>query len=211
MTIEVMIHTGARLHFGLLAHRPPSGRHFGGAGPTIDTPGVKLTARVADRDQIIAPQTLLQRVEKILSGYRNRVEPHQQPPRCRIEIHRQIPPHQGLGSGTQLALAVGKALAVCTGEVDLPLLELAQRVDRGARSALGIHGFEQGGFLIDGGKRQLEDIGTLVSRTLFPAEWRIVLVAPPLGEGLWEPTSKPRFIVFPECRKPSPIACADCC
>ena len=184
MTIEVTIHTGARLHFGLLAHRPSSGRHFGGAGLMIDSPGVKLTAKVADRDQIIAPQDLLPRIENILAGYRSQVECEKQPPPCRIEIHQQIPPHQGLGSGTQLALAVGKALAVLAGEAELPLLELARRVGRGARSALGIHGFEQGGFLIDGGKRHLEDIGTLVSRTPFPADWRIVLVTPPLGEGL---------------------------
>ncbi len=202
MTLEVTIHTGARLHFGLLAHRPASGRHFGGAGLMIDSPGTQLTLKVNDRDQIAAPPDLRARVEHILASYRSRVAPHKQPPPCRIEIHRQIPPHQGLGSGTQLALAVGKALAVCAGEPDLPLLELAHRVGRGTRSALGIHGFEQGGFLIDGGKRRLEDIGTLVSRVSFPAEWRIVLVTPPAGEGLSgtdEQTAFHRLSGMPEC------------
>ncbi|MCA9068653.1 MAG: hypothetical protein KDA84_07010, partial [Planctomycetaceae bacterium] len=87
------------------------------------------------------------------------------------------PSHQGLGSGTQLALAVGKALSVLAGERELSAIDLAQRVGRGARSALGLHGFHQGGFLVDGGKSSLEDIGTLVTRVEFPAEWRILLIS----------------------------------
>ena len=184
MTVQVTIQTGARLHFGLLAHRPQTGRHFGGAGLMIDSPGVELNATVAERDQILHP------CSRPACGKRSRRL--SQP--CKAPINNRLPAGwKFTGRFLRIRdwvrerswrLAVGKALAVCAGEPNLPLLELAQRVGRGARSALGIHGFQQGGFLIDGGKRHLEDIGTLVSRTLFPSDWRVVLVTPPLGEGL---------------------------
>lgn len=184
MRARVTIQTGARLHFGLLAHRPQIGRHFGGAGLMIDSPGVKLTALRGDRDEVIGPKFLASRVQKLMANYRQHLPENRQPPRCQIEIHQFIPPHQGLGSGTQLGLAVGKALSVLAGEDELSPMHLAQRVGRGARSALGLHGFQQGGFLVDGGKSHLEEVGTLVSRNEFPEEWRIILVSPSAEMGL---------------------------
>ena len=181
---RVTIETGARLHFGLLSHRPQTGRHFGGAGLMIDSPGVKLTASPASHDEVLGPDFLTDRIQNTIATYRNRVSAEHQPPPCRVEIEDFIPPHQGLGSGTQLALAVGKALSLCADEGDLPATELARRVNRGARSALGIYGFEQGGFLIDGGKREREQIGTLVCRIEFPADWRILLITPATDAGL---------------------------
>jgi beta-RFAP synthase len=61
---------------------------------------------------------------------------------------------------------------------------LAQRVGRGARSALGIHGFARGGFLIDGGKSRPDVVGTLAARADFPADWRMLLVTPESRPGL---------------------------
>ncbi|MCA9070031.1 MAG: hypothetical protein KDA84_13960, partial [Planctomycetaceae bacterium] len=125
MRSRVTIQTGSRLHFGLLAHRPQTGRHFGGAGLMIDAPGVKLTATPQTQDEVIAPPLLISRVKKVLARYRETIPTNQQPPPCRVEVHEDIPSHQGLGSGTQLALAVGKALAVLAKERDLSAIDLA--------------------------------------------------------------------------------------
>jgi beta-RFAP synthase len=184
MIRHVAIQTGARLHFGLFAHRPQTGRHFGGVGLMIDLPGVHLTATPNKRDEVAAPDCIQDRVRSLVANYREQTAELTQTIPCRMEVHRTIPAHQGLGSGTQLALAVGQALAILDGESDVSVLELAQRIGRGKRSALGIHGFEQGGLLVDGGKRQPEDIGTLVSRHEFPSAWRIVLVTPTRETGL---------------------------
>jgi beta-RFAP synthase len=181
---RVEINTGARLHFGLLAHLPQTGRHFGGVGLIIDAPGVRLSAEVASREEVIGPWFLIPRVKKLIAKYRESAPTNQQRSGCRVEIHEFIPPHQGLGSGTQLALAVGKALSVLAGEADLSTVDLAKRMGRGARSALGLHGFEHGGFLVDGGKSDLEDIGALVSRVEFPEDWRVVLISPDEEPGL---------------------------
>ncbi len=184
MKMGVKIQTGSRLHFGLLAHRPQVGRHFGGVGLMIDSPGVKLSVTPSQSDEIIGPASTLERVQNIIAKFRRQTSKERQTPPCRVEIHRVIPAHQGLGSGTQLALAVGKALAVAAGEAEIPILELARRVGRGKRSALGIHGFQRGGFLVDGGKRNLEEVGTLVWQRDFPADWRVVLVRPAENAGL---------------------------
>lgn len=44
---RVTVSTGSRLHFGLLTHRPKSGREFGGVGVMIDSPGWTITVSVA--------------------------------------------------------------------------------------------------------------------------------------------------------------------
>ena len=193
MTVQVAVQTGSRLHLGPLAHRPAAGRHFGGVGLMIDRPGVQLSASAADRDEVSGPDAIKERVEKILARYRQQVSDDRQPPNCRVEIHQVIPAHQGLGSGTQLALAVGRALAELAGEAEGPVLELAWRVGRGKRSALGIHGFAQGGVLVDGGKRNPDEIGTLIWRREFPEAWRIVLITPPHAAGLSGPDELAAF------------------
>lgn len=95
-----------------------------------------------------------------------------------------MPSHAGLGSGTQTALALAAALARLGGEENVPAIELARRVGRGARSALGIHGFEHGGLLVEGGKRQPDEISPLVARLEFPSDWRVLLVMPNDRRGL---------------------------
>jgi beta-RFAP synthase len=99
-------------------------------------------------------------------------------------VEESAPEHVGLGTGTQLGLAVAWAVSRAWGLSDLPLEQLARRIGRGQRSALGIHGFAQGGFLVDGGKRDPERLAPLVARAAFPDAWRVVLVLPPGEKGL---------------------------
>ncbi len=95
-----------------------------------------------------------------------------------MELWSAIPSHQGLGAGTQLGMAVATALARLADDDNDPLT-LARRVGRGARSAIGIHGFECGGFLVDAGKDREEAIGRLETRVDVPGGWRFLLINPP--------------------------------
>lgn len=181
MTTAIRITTGARLHFGPLAVRAAHGRSFGGVGLMVDSPSCVVELQAAERDQI-APPAESPRVERLLDEFRRR---SQQPvPPCRITVHRTIPAHAGLGSGTQLSMAVGRGLAALAGEVDPPGAEIARRVGRGRRSAIGVHGFERGGFLVDAGKPSPEALGELAFRAPLPEAWRFLLVRPPAAEGL---------------------------
>jgi beta-RFAP synthase len=93
----------------------------------------------------------------------------------RIIVERCPPEHTGLGVGTQLGLAVAKAIAVESGHIDWPATDLAKRVGRGERSAIGVHGFDRGGFIVDGGKLAAESLSPLAGRFDFPDDWAIRL------------------------------------
>jgi beta-RFAP synthase len=82
-----------------------------------------------------------------------------------------------------LALAVGRALQEAWAW-QLNRQELTRRLGRGARSALGVHGFFEGGFLVEAGKLSRESLSPLVAHVPFPESWRIALAIPPGRLGL---------------------------
>ncbi|MFP6770675.1 MAG: DUF447 domain-containing protein, partial [Planctomycetaceae bacterium] len=178
--LAVKVSTGARLHFGLLSHGGSSPRQFGGAGMMIEDPGVRLTASAADHDQVMIVSEGESEGDRVddsnrASRWLERIGVHGE---CRlpgvgIEISDVIPPHAGLGSGTQLALAVARAVAGLSG-AGFGAVELAAAVGRGERSGIGIHGFEHGGFLVDAGGRP-GTVAALVARADVPDAWRVVL------------------------------------
>ena len=93
----------------------------------------------------------------------------------RIDVEEAIPPHAGLGSGTQLALAVGAGMAKLFA-LDVRTFEIASALDRGTRSGLGIGLFDQGGFVVDGGSAGDGVPPPVIARQPFPPEWRLLLV-----------------------------------
>ena len=94
---------------------------------------------------------------------------------ARIEVEEAIPPHAGLGSGTQLALAVGAGMAKLF-NLDARMVDLAAALDRGTRSGLGIGLFDHGGFVVDGGSAGDGVPPPVIARQPFPPEWRLLLV-----------------------------------
>jgi beta-RFAP synthase len=110
-----------------------------------------------------------------------------------LTIEAAPPEHAGLGSGTQLGLAVARALSESAGVGTLDVTDLARRVGRGKRSAIGIHGFAHGGFLVEAGKRAPEEISPLIARADFPEEWPIVLAIPESEPGLHGSTEVEAF------------------
>jgi beta-RFAP synthase len=51
------------------------------------------------------------------------------------------------------------------------------------RSAIGVHGFEHGGFLVEAGKRR-DEISPLLLHEQFPVEWQVILILPNSDAGL---------------------------
>ncbi len=186
MPHRVIVSTGARLHFGLLAHAPQAKRQFGGVGLMVEHPGFQLSAEVCDdateTDHYTGPDAWRQRVLDAVQ--RSRETPLPAVPKCQWILTTSIDQHVGLGSGTQLALAVAQAYAALQGETSLGPTALAHRAGRGLRSALGIHGFQEGGLLVDGGKRSKEQISPAVARVAWPTEWPLLLVRPRNACGL---------------------------
>jgi beta-RFAP synthase len=101
-----------------------------------------------------------------------------------IEVLKSIPAHCGLGSGTQLALAVAAGVRSLCGFPAANAEELAAMVGRGRRSAIGCHGFQSGGLLYELGSYPGEPLGRLSTRVEIPAEWRVVLITASQPPGL---------------------------
>jgi beta-ribofuranosylaminobenzene 5'-phosphate synthase len=122
-----------------------------------------------------------------LARARTHVETLRRATRCRtplrLHIRRALPAHTGLGSGTQLALAVGRAFCTLL-DVSMTSHQIASLTGRGLRSGVGIAGFDQGGLLLDGGPRSDGTPAALLSRIELPAAWRVLLVFDPRARGL---------------------------
>ncbi len=72
------------------------------------------------------------RALRFVREYRTRASRGNRPPlHCEMELWSAIPAHQGLGSGTQLGMAVATALAMLAEEPDIDPLTLARHVARG--------------------------------------------------------------------------------
>jgi len=177
---RVHIHTPARLHFGLFADGRGA-RKFGGVGMAIDRPSFDLTVRFDERDNIYSwiDPSLKPRIEALLARLRERWDV----PPVRVDVEDFIPHHVGLGSGTQLALAVGTAITRLARLFIRPD-EMALFLGRGKRSGIGFHASYQEGLIIDAGTSDDEHIPPILRRVQFPKDWRIVLIQPPLEPGV---------------------------
>jgi beta-ribofuranosylaminobenzene 5'-phosphate synthase len=185
----IRVETGSRLHFGLFSlpganaehskwldgEGQPSipARNFGGAGLMVKYPGIALTVAPAAAWSAQGPCAgrALNFAKTVCAGLGV-----QQSFAVNMELCPQE--HVGLGTGTQLGLAVARAIAMATDHADSAVTDLAKLVGRGRRSALGIHGFVHGGFLVEAGKPEPDGISPLVAQLQLPDEWSVLLVIP---------------------------------
>ena len=181
----------ARLHLGFLDMNGSRGRRFGSVGLTLEGPRVELSVERAPSLVIRGEQSA--RAEQFANALRSRFN---LPGDFQLRISRTIPEHVGLGSGTQLGLAVGVALARLY-RLDLSVREIAFVVQRGQRSGIGAGAFELGGFLVDGGKGACDEPPPIVSRVQFPAHWRVILVLERATHGLHGESENAAFQVLP--------------
>jgi beta-ribofuranosylaminobenzene 5'-phosphate synthase len=173
----VQVTTAARLHLGFLDLAGDLGRRFGSIGLAIDAfetrvglceaPSLEVLGEERERGAEIA-----RRVADSLGLDAGK----------RLIISNAIPAHAGLGSGTQLALAIATAFRRLAG---LPpdAREDARLLDRGARSGVGVALFERGGLAVDAGRGPNTEVPPVVASVNFPRDWRILLILDPRVEG----------------------------
>ncbi len=168
----------ARLHLGFLDLDGSLGRRYGGLGLAIDRPETRIAvsrarafaARGAEPERALRLARQLASALDLAHAYA-------------VDVESAIPAHAGLGSGTQLALAIGAALLMLEGRA--PSSEILARIaDRGARSSIGMAAFDGGGFIVDGGRGTGDGAPPVLVRLLFPEDWRVLLVLDGRGEGV---------------------------
>jgi beta-RFAP synthase len=182
-SVRVSVRAPARLHLGFLDPAGTLGRSFGSVGVAITglETVVELEEGLVDAFEASCGDVAA------LERARSHVEILRRATGCReplaLRLRSALPAHAGLGSGTQLALAVGRAF--CTA-FDLPLgtLPLAELLGRGARSGVGVAAFERGGLLLDGGPRADGSPAPVLAHIELPASWRVILVIDPRVRGL---------------------------
>ncbi len=182
---RLLVRTPSRLHFGLLGWGPGSRRQFGGVGLMIESPAIELTVEPAPAQAIQGP--LADRAERILKILRDRSTERglQRPlPPLSIRILQTPPEHVGLGVGTQLSLAIAAAAVRLVGEPTPSAESLAHLTGRGRRSGIGLHGFQHGGLIVNGGRKDEAGIPLLLARLSFPKAWSVVVVQSPGSRGL---------------------------
>jgi len=185
--VTVRIEAPARLHLGFIDVSGTLERRFGSLGLTVEEFATGLTLRRAPHFDARGPQA-----ERASAYLRRLLDDYDPPVSAALEVERAIPEHVGLGSGTQLALAVGRAFATVF-DASISNAALAARLDRGARSGIGIGAFEQGGFVLDGGRGTSGHYPPVIARLEFPPSWRVLLVFDRAQRGLFGEAERAAF------------------
>ncbi len=174
----VSVMAPARLHMGFMDLSGALGRDFGSIGVGLNelytqvniSPQNELTVIGDDAERAAKYVRLLCHSMGVSDA-------------LRVEVAAAIPEHVGLGSGTQMALAIGIGIARFYG-LPFTVRQVAVLADRGARSGIGIGIFEEGGLVVDGGRGPNTLTPPLLARMAVPDDWRFILAFDRRGQGL---------------------------
>lgn len=180
----VRIHATGRLHLGFLDPGASLGRRFGSLGLSIGGPATILDLGPAVQDRVAAVNHAARQEVPRVSAWLEQLK-QASGIQCPLAVclHEVLPAHAGFGSGTQLALALGRTFATLHG-LPWSAADIASLLGRGGRSGVGIAAFERGGLLVDSGPRGAGSVAPLTARFDFPADWRIVLLLDTSRTGL---------------------------
>ncbi len=192
---RITIHTPARLHFGLIDMNGQIGRIDGGVGLALESPHTVIEASRANSITVECPSE--PRIVERLTASVKKVCEHFQLPGVRVRVVERALPHVGLGSATQTTVGAGMAVCQLYG-LKNSAREVAQLLERGGTSGIGVAAIEAGGFIVDGGHHfrhgdhsKHEYSPSSASRSAAPPpvlarhdfpDWDI-LVTVPMGEG----------------------------
>jgi beta-RFAP synthase len=162
---KVTISTSARLHMGFFNLNSK----FGGLGASIDAPCTQVEITKSEKLSIdtICSESVAEIVENLIKSLKVTEG-------FSLKIYQAIPEHAGLGSGTQMAVAIGAGLNALF-NLNLSVTQIALAAKRGKRSGIGIGAFERGGFLVDSGKVN-DALPDILLHESFPENWRVLLV-----------------------------------
>lgn len=183
----------ARLHLGFMDLNGNLGRRFGSLGLTLEGISTEIELSRCSTLQVDGPAAAQMRVLVCAAAL---IEKLGLPHGLCINIRRAIPDHVGLGSGTQMALAVAAGLSHLY-SLELPTRHAARLMRRGMRSGIGIGAFDTGGFILDGGRGEADELPPVIMQTVFPDAWRLLLIFDQRGPGIHGTAEKKAFSTLP--------------
>ncbi|HOV81088.1 MAG TPA: beta-ribofuranosylaminobenzene 5'-phosphate synthase [Methanothrix sp.] len=189
---RILIQTPSRLHLTLTDMTGSCGRVDGGVGISLEEPNILLEAERADELSAVGDNA-----DRALAAARA-VQEHLKLGGAQLTIRSGYRLHVGLGGGTQMGIAAGKALCELY-ERPISAREIARIIHRGGTSGIGTAAFEAGGFVIDGGhsfgpgKEKMSFSPSsacsgvrpapVIVRHEFPRDWKIILALPDVPPG----------------------------
>lgn len=201
--VKIRVTTPCRIHLSLIDENGYTGRVDGGIGLMLDRPNVifeasnhaeefKIEAHKYYRESI---EVINEQASKIFKAFNISNK------NFHFILKRYFPSHVGLGSKTQLSLAIAVAITKLKNISDTSLKDLTRLVNRGGTSGIGWRGFEKGGFIVDAGhefgkgKEKETFLPSSASKEANPAltilrypipeHWRFVLVIPNVKKGAY--------------------------
>jgi beta-RFAP synthase len=189
---KISVTAHARLHMGFIDLSGALGRHFGSIGLGLNEIYTRLSIEPAARRELSGPS--MDRAGRYLNDLCRAFDVAD---RLKITIESAIPEHVGLGSGTQMALAIGSALNAHY-RLGLSVRDIAAVLERGLRSGIGIGVFEHGGLVVDGGRGKNTQVPPVLARLPVPDAWRFILVFDESDKGLHGEQEIAAFAALPE-------------
>ena len=180
--MKVIVTSYARLHMGFFDLNGSAGRMFGSLGVAINAPCIQIEIIKSEKTSIEGVDSihLSKNIDKIVKSLNITHKISQQ---FSVKVNQNIPPHTGLGSGTQMALALGAGLNRLF-NLGLTVSQIAALTQRGSRSGIGIGTFEYGGLVVDGGRGNTNTPPPIIARHDFPLEWPILLIIDSAEQGM---------------------------
>ncbi|MBN1217214.1 MAG: hypothetical protein JXA99_17470 [Candidatus Lokiarchaeota archaeon] len=200
--MKIRITTPCRIHLSLIDENGYTGRVDGGIGLMLDQPNVifeasnsatefKIEAHKYYRESI---DIINEKASKVFKKY------YINNKNFYFNLKQYYPSHVGLGSKTQLSLAVATSISKLK-NLEINQRELTKIVERGGTSGIGWKGFFSGGFILDAGHdfgigKEKEsflpssasssaDPALTILQYKIPENWRFVLIIPNVKKGVY--------------------------
>jgi beta-RFAP synthase len=191
MTASVTVSVPARLHLGFLDLNGGLGRRFGSIGLAISGLRTCVSIRRASQMRVRGPER--DRALHYVETMQRVIDPDTA---YDVQVDEVVPSHAGLGSGTQLALAIAAGIRRLYG-LPLDIGGDACRLGRGERSGVGIGLFGRGGLVVDGGRGSAAGPAPIISHMPFPEGWRVLVVLDPRRQGVHGADERAAFARLP--------------
>lgn len=187
---SLVIESGYRVHINSVDLNGNRGRCCGGLGIALAEPLLKLRVEIGGRVGVDTPheEELREYLARLLTieGLKGPVF---------VQQISGVRPHIGLGSLTQLKLAILAAIRIAKGK-GVAESSIPKGLGIAATSGIGLGTFLYGGFVADGGYRVTGKAPKTINGELdgnpppiifhcdLPQEWRVVLAIPVTGTGI---------------------------
>lgn len=202
MLMKVRITTPCRIHLSLIDENGYTGRVDGGIGLMLDKPNVVFEASNSASEFQIECNHYYRESIDVINEKASKVFKmfNISNKNFHFNLEKYYPSHVGLGSKTQLSLAIATAITLLKNK-EITVCNLTKLVERGGTSGIGWRGFEKGGFVLDAGHEfgmgkeketflpssasNSADPALTILRYPIPEHWRFVIIIPNVKKGAY--------------------------